>query len=74
MLAVGWWNMAIDRGRVCHIGRRSHIGRAIRVVHVMLPPLRRRRGNGRLPMGQCGQMVIHLDQQAASMGAMREIY
>lgn len=67
---------------VTHISwRRPHVGRASSVRKVLLPPRR----HGRLPMGHCGQMMVHVHRlpgttgkspwifqpRVASMGAMR---
>lgn len=55
---VRWGNMAVEvRRMVSHVrGGRAHVGRRRRVGHVMLPSGRR---HGRLPMGHCGQMMVH---------------
>lgn len=67
---------------ITHIGwRRPHVGRASSVRKVLLPSRR----HGRLPMGHCGQMMVHVHRlpgtsgkspwifqpRVASMGAMR---
>lgn len=76
--SVGRGKMAVDGRRVIsHVrGRRSHAGGRSRIVHLMLPSRRR---HGRLPMGHCGQMMVHHVQARragclASMGAMRNNY
>lgn len=76
--SVGRGHMAVDRRRVVtHVrGGRTHAGGRSRVVHLMLPARRR---HGRLPMGHCGQMMVHHVQARragclASMGAMRSNY
>lgn len=78
---VRWRNMAVEvRRMVSHVcGRGAQVGRRCRVGNVMLPSRRR---HGRLPMGHCGQMMVHHGQapfaltvqpRLASMGAMRDI-
>lgn len=70
------------RRMVSHVcRRRTHIGRPVRVGNLMLPSWRR---HGRLPMGHCGQMMVHhvqalgavaltVQPRVTSMGAMREM-
>lgn len=49
--------VAIHRKMVAHIGwRRPHVGRTGSVGKVLLPSRR----YGRLPMGHCGQIMVHV--------------